>query len=583
MFCLLKKKIVFSLVIFHTLLNTGMASAMDEAKIQPNSGKFPSKFAIPQQQGSTCFYIPFVNLKIIRENRQNNHGNINLGDFTYRTKIDSYSWFLPQIRTLDHAYDHLRRGDGDYATYERTLRFEGIKSSHRYSEDGKPIEGFDLWPTDTARRLNYTPYNIKVEESPYNGMRWVPILHNKDDGQLYFYDYTSKSAVQLEMIPLDGSGKYNSQTDYFLTKYVNHESAFCYEFFTSIGVSKDKMPESLIEKIADTPQCYRFNDKILSKMGVTRHEISNHRLIPLSKPFLGSETAFYIQKSPEALYNTEDFYEVGAYQHILFACGVDQNNDPIAPESFEWHAYQDFKTVMDEDLFNPWANIDKNDLFEYHLTNIFKNNSKLKHMAMESVDFYNNPWKFYQESFNFYDNPMSPKIKFSYKQKFLPGEDQMLAYFFSSQLRSIWAASIGIDALCEIWELNEELGESAVTALRLFSFLPGVPSVSEIVQEASAQKYSDDQGKYSFLDVWDNIRDCFLKTVSSPLGKIDFVTFSGHGCVISFDPDLVKIQFHEDRTVAKRLGFEMWETLYEKGLKPFYQKPGTQEDLVKFS
>ncbi len=207
---------------------------------------------------------------------------------------------------------------------------------------------------------------------------------------------------------------------------------------------------------------------------------------------------------------------------------------------------------MDENPLNPWANINKNDLFEYHLTNIFKNNSNLKQMAMESVNFYNNNWKFYQESFNFYDNTISSRVRFSDKQKFLPGEDQMLAYFFSSQLRSIWAASIGEDALCEIWELNKELGELAIKALKFFNFMPGIPSVSKVLEEAGAKKYGEHE-KYSFLDVWDNIRDCFLKTVSNPFGKIDFVTFSGHGCVISFDLDLIKIQFHENRTIAERL------------------------------
>lgn len=60
------------------------------------------------------------------------------------------------------------------------------------------------------------------------------------------------------------------------------------------------------------------------------------------------------------------------------------------------------------------------------------------------------------------------------------------------------------------------------------------------------------------------------------------MAFSGHGCVISFDPELVEKQEHENKKIAKRLDFEIWDALYEKGIKPFYQKRGTEDDLIKF-
>jgi len=74
--------------------------------------------------------------------------------------------------------------------------------------------------------------------------------------------------------------------------------------------------------------------------------------------------------------------------------------------------------------------------------------------------------------------------------------------------------------------------------------------------------------------------NCYTFYISIKLG--DFVSFSSHGAVISFDEDLIAMQEHRSGPAAQKLGFEMWDSGYDKGLSPFYRKAGTEEDKVRF-
>lgn len=177
------------------------------------------------------------------------------------------------------------------------------------------------------------------------------------------------------------------------------------------------------------------------------------------------------------------------------------------------------------------------------------------------------------------------------KQEFLPGEDQCLAYLFSSQLRFLWAATYGADASIAINEAEEDIGEVFSNLLKTLSFIPGMPSPKNIIDAAKEKKFSlqkgsifgalFDQNKFSFLDTWDEIKPVLIQSLN---GKKDLATFFGHGCVISFDPEIVTktLSQREDKNVAQQLGFEMWESLYDKAIKPFYKMPGTADDLIRY-
>lgn len=255
---------------------------------------------------------------------------------------------------------------------------------------------------------------------------------------------------------------------------------------------------------------------------------------------------------------------------MLFGFGLNRNNESFSPDDAEYDAYMNFREVMDSDDRNPWYHMNPEDFLEYHITEIFKNNAELKDMAQHAVNFYNNPWTYYLESNDFRDKNGE---SFSDKADILPSDDQMLAYFFSSQVRFLWAASISMDALIEVEELTEELTPTMVKLLKRFGALPGIPSPSKIIKKALKRQYPFDNGqRYSFMDTWEAIKQY--------LPKKDFVTFSGHGTVISFDENLVNAQQAERHDILERLGFVFFESLYEKGIHPFYQQEGNEKDLI---
>ncbi len=532
------------------------------ASDQPNNDeqKFPSVFAVLQQQGPTCPQIPWINLKTVKNMRERGHGTIQLQNSDYVTKTYSYATFLPCIRAYDIVLDELRNGSDHYAQYENQLRTKGIKSTERFGKNGTPINEIDFWPTDKARRESYTPYNIKVEHyNLYN--RWLPVFHNPKNDNFYFYNYESKKLEQLQSV---GKQALNYDTDSPMYILEQKKDGSIFDIF-----SEDTTKVQI--KNSNSPEYYRFTTNQMNFMNINSVNykvIDKHFYFPIitGEQIIGSGTGYYTPCSKHDIYEKEAFYEVGTFQHILFALGLDKANQPFTNNSKEWNAYQEFKLAMDKDQRNPFCQIKKEDLFEYQLACIFQSDQNLKNKAKAVVEFYNEPWKFYQESFNLFgSNGVSLKDKMDY----MPGEDQMLAYYFAAQLRFCWAATISISAVTDIMELNNDLGEF------MTKIISCLKSTNEIMDAARKPM---NQNKDSFISVWNEIKDKLTKEVKQK----DFVSFSGHGVVISLDESLVSQQQHEHEQVAKELGIELWDSLYEKGLKPFYQKKGKKEDLVTF-
>lgn len=519
-----RKAILFSWLLSAAILSSMPASAMDT----PNTAHIPSTYAVWQQEGATCPFIAWDNLQKVRGMRRGSEGAIQITPEDCVTKLQSYAWFLPRMRAFFQDEEDLRQANGAYAAYDADIRQNGIKSDYIFTADGTNINELHyVNPLNQARRNAYTPYNFENKGND----NWLPVLVK--NGQQYVYDYVTKVAKPLET----------------------------------------------------------FKDEDLVLRGFTRSEI----LYPQTKKTkFGSEADYYI--FPDNFYHentkscpgyTTRRYLIGTYQHMLFACGIDNQNLPIAEGSPLFPAYREFHDKVSSNPLNPWSTVNKEDLLEYHLTEVFKADKTLAAKAKLAVAFYNSCWTYYKESLDFYDGPNAKTaIKMSNKQQYLPGEDQCLAYYVASQARLLWAASISTDAVIAVTELDEDLGEDGVDMLKKVSWIPGAPSAENIIKEAQDKKFSLEtswfaSNKFSFLDVWKEIQPPLLKHLA---GRKDVVTFFGHGCVSSFDSDLVKhsLPCHANKEVAQELGFTMWESLYDRGLKPFYRRPGTQKDVMIF-
>lgn len=532
------------------LLMIGCLSSTADASAYSSNEKRPNVYSVLQQQGPTCPFIPWVNLKLIKDIRENNDGKINLENAPFFTKLQSYARFLPQIVTYDRAMDTLRQNeDGAYSLYETQLRNQGIHENARFSSKGKPIDEIDSFfsPLDKARRLDYTPYNIKHVPDGFS-LRWLPIIHDPEDGDIYFYDYKENEKQKLSV-----TDKYSSQTKYLCK-------------------TKDYV-------VVGNPVIYHFTEEQIGLMGFNPDQFEKLE-IQYGQSLMGSQTGYYLFNSTSDEYCQKIFYDVGSYQHLLFALGLDKNNKSFDDSSVHYQAHQEFKQTMDANPLNPLANIRKEDFFEYHLANIFLQNADLKEAAKVVLSkSCNKTWKFYEKSSQYYDShDSSSGTQFKDKQDFLPGEEQMLAYFFSKEMRLLWSASIGDDAVMATTELDQDLGSTTLSIIKLFV------NSKTLLKDAQKKRTIPNVGKRSLLGVWGEIVSKFETIQENELnGQIDFVTFSGHGCVVSFDSKLINMQTFQDKKTAKKIGFTQWEQLYDKALNPFYRFKEQSEPLPNLS
>lgn len=515
-----------------SILSTGVqASAHASSSSIQVSAHIPSVYAVLQQQGSVCPLICFENLKRVKEARSAGERRVDLESMRYSSKTKAYAEFLPQVRAYDRALDKVRFSDGPYAAYEANLRQNGIYDQYRYYKGNKHISNQFWNPLSNLRAESYAPYTFQIE-TPYFAGRRLPI---KSTGTtMTFYDHeTGKTEILL-----------NSWDPGF-------------------------NPEKSVELYQGGR--YHVSDEILEKMNITRAEAKDYAFF-VTVSHADSQDAFVsMANSKSDLYRTQDFYDQGTLKHMLFAMGVDGNNQDIDPNHELYPAYRELKEAMDEEPRNPWANIQKNDLFEYHLAVIFQENPNLKARAEQAIDYYNDAWKYYKRAPQYFDEQ---GVSLSEKMGSIPGEDQALAYIFSQELRFAMAASVGMEAVIETMDIREELGNTVT------SLLKKIVSTKSIIKAAVDKKYEDENGKFSFLDVWQQLRGAFLENVGE---QKDFVTFSSHGCVMSLDPELVNLQHHDHPEFAEELGFVHWEQLYDKGLRPFYKKAGTEDDIINFN
>ncbi len=514
--------------------------------------KLPSTFAVYQQEGPVCPYISWVNLDKVRQMRTRGGGKITFQDSDYSTKINSYAKFLPRLRVLDQMYDNLRSAGGAYAQYEKVIRTQGIISSRIFDANGIPTVTMDPDLVSQAIRTAFTPYNILVDPE-YPIKRWLPILQYSLTNQLYFYDFHDNKTTQLPMVSTESNGA----------------------IIMNVTINNGVEPTSSFSEARVALQ-----PSMLEKMGVNAKQIECP--ITEQKTF-GFKTGYFVPVTDDTTLCQEYYFDVGSFQHMLLACGVHTDNSTFSDEdvSLEAMASRELQEAIKADPRNPWADLVKEDLFEYHLAEIFKDNEDLKYRTMAAVDYYNNYWQIYEESFDFYDAPAEPRTKLSQKQRFMPGKDQMLAYLFSNQLRFLWAATISSDAVQAIEGVEERIPEAMSEQLHREDRNLREFDAEQVILSALYQKFGIGDEQFSFFDMWKEIRALFLQRIA-PLQKQDFVTFSNHGSVISFDQDLVQLQHHETPHIAKELGFAVWDSLYEKVLRPFYQRPGTEEDVIKF-
>ncbi len=386
---------------------------------KPGVDKTPSKYQFAQQVDSTCFLMPFINLKLIRE-QQNEDGTLRFLDREWHTKEE---WFLktfPALRDWHLAMQKLTfpkpREAKDFARLQESMLKNGLTKDQIPSltyQDGEsylPKRGFERV---LAQLL--TPYMGNVQKKWGILTKKVPVYY--DNGKFTCYDESKKEFIELKA-----------------TKRA-HEDLNCFTV-RELGI-----PPHLREY-------YQLNDNdyLISQGGGFGHErIYQTSYIDRNSILLNDQNRGY-------------FYEASLYGLMLFGMGLDSQNNEIIEGHSLFTAYQNFKQVMSQSENNPWNSplFKKENLLEYHIAQILKSDLELKEKIKANLNEYTS-WPYYQQLSNVAGGDDTKKN--------LPGEDQMIAYCVSQYLKLLWAASLSPEKFLVATGLRGSLGEIDKVAL----------------------------------------------------------------------------------------------------------------------
>jgi len=281
-------------------------------------------------------------------------------------------------------------------------------------------------------------------------------------------------------------------------------------------------------------------------------------------------------------------YCLGFLRLMFLALGLNNANNPMEANDVDYPACEGLRGLIAHDKqHNPWSEqfFQKDYFLQYAIAEIFKSNEELRCKAECTVDFTGaGYWPTYFNlvtgQLKLYKNEQGGKYNPHEFNRYLPGREQALAYFFTQALRYLWygAASKNAAAFYKSLQL-----QNVPLILRWWKNV----NFSKIKRKATAKrKVSLEKNKdikISFLDVWSEIKIELMKKTDpqKPDQKItDWVSFDDHGWVVSFDQDLIDWQAlvarHTngcDEVFLDKLGFAGIESWMSRELEVFYKNP----------
>ena len=167
----------------------------------------------------------------------------------------------------------------------------------------------------------------------------------------------------------------------------------------------------------------------------------------------------------------------------------------------------------------------KENLFQYHLTNILKEDNSL----FQNIEFLLNDlpipiWKIYNNIGNYY-NINGEKINNTNYQDYMLGKHQMMAYIISVVIWLSWKGAISIEAFADALQIPYIIGY-----FLWYEFLYAI-------------NYKNMNG-ISMMSVFD--------IISKKINKLEYKEFTSvasHGYVISYEQDLINLQINSAKKV----------------------------------
>lgn len=516
------------------LLGSLIFNAVFASKINEEADKgAPPVYALEIQKGYTCHLNMHSNHARILQICEREGGRLEFRPEDYRSIFASLAHTFEGQVAWQLAMTKLYNANGPFRNHLEQLSQDGITNSKIFNADGTAYASATYNPIEKLRRNFLTPFHFIDLKSVNQEGVWqvLPLVYK--NGQHYFYNKETGGCDLLDAT----EGK-------------------CIFVFSERDGKID----------SDATRLY-LSQQQLNQLGLAEYSSiqMNH------KPRFGSDAVYYAQYLPQAA-NDRQFYMTGMYQLSLFAHGIDRDNNQITPGHPLYDAYQEFTQVMAENPENPWRNLDKDNLLEYRLAHLFENNEGLKKQVLQVIDAFKPGWTYYQALMGLKDAHGKPLCV-----DLLPNDNQLLAFYFSMQVRDLWTACVSQEALNAVHTvrgvMKKYLGPRLTSWVEYlqssFSFMPF--SSKYYIQKGI------EGGNDSFLSTWERVLTQLKETGDFPHYLI---SFCGHGAVHTFDPEVIKSFAFENQEVASRLGFGVFDSEWPDHLKPPFMKLGTEKDKL---
>lgn len=270
-------------------------------------------------------------------------------------------------------------------------------------------------------------------------------------------------------------------------------------------------------------------------------------------------------------------FEISLYKMLLMSLGLDSNNEEATNSSSpEFPVIQDMKRLM-QTTTNPWTEgmLDKEHFIQYQIANVLKESPEFYEAAKQLVDQIDfSMWGGFEECMKgAYYNENKQRIAVGEKvnlQNYMPGNEQMMAYFIMRIVRYLSYAACNRNAYEKEMSFDTLFG-------RLKNILPINVLIESLLLKAKLHHKITVGGEkkiLSFMDFWKQLRSILIEKMDGE-ENCDFVSFDDHGWVVSFDPKLIQKQkkssHFDNPKFIDELGIAIIESNLSSDLGLFYK------------
>jgi hypothetical protein len=218
---------------------------------------------------------------------------------------------------------------------------------------------------------------------------------------------------------------------------------------------------------------------------------------------------------------------------------------------------------------NPWHStyFSKEDFLQHAIAEILKEDKDLYHEVKAVNDFYFPVWGTYDKYLKLMANgecfnAANERYYANLAKYFLPSEEYVMAYGLT---QNAWYLSIGaINSAAFYKALTNDTGH--IRGMVVGTLWPLFKNRAYGVKNIPGTDTF-----ISYMDVWKKV----VKKVCDKYGYKNWISFSGHGLIISFDDELITQQSkmnNADTALFNELGFTIIDSWLATELNTFYKK-----------